>query len=732
MSALLFILIFFPMLAAGVSFVIGRFGKTARSVFAAVVCAAMLAVSLILFISGRDLSVSVSGVLTGGLSLTLDGFRRLYILVISFAWTVAAVFSLQYFAEHYRSRNRYYSFFLLTLGAVMGVFLASDLMTSFVFFEITSFTSFVWVIHDQTEESITAAKTYLYIAVIGGLVLFMGLLLLWRTLGTLRIDGLREAAQSLSDRRPLYPAGICILIGFGAKAGIFPLHIWLPKAHPVAPAPASALLSGILTKVGIFGVVALSAGAFYGDVKWGVLLLVLGVITMALGGVMALFSVNLKRTIACSSVSQIGFIAVGIASASILGEHNSLAVTGTVLHMLNHSLFKLSLFTAAGVVYMNLHKLDLNDVRGFGRGKPLLFAAFLIGALGIGGIPLFSGYISKTLLHEGLLECAEFVSAGWIKCAEWLFLFSGGCTLAYMTKLFVVLFIEKHPERQAEFDAMRPCVNGASAAVIAISSAAILVLGVPSIAIRLASGAVGFLGGTKAGTAEFFSFEALKGAAICIVIAAVLYFALIRKATYRNGRYVDIIPSWMDLENSVYKPLINALTVIGEVFGRVVSGSADFVALAMRRSVLSSTVGHILSGATDTAAYMMRRTVLSSSVGRILSGSTDLAAYSARRSLLSPTAIRVVSRTTDQETFDSRDQQFKTSRIRKMHAGSVFTDALGHLLDRITHSQRFVLYFAKVRRLTYEMLRRISESFSFALIMTCIGVCVLLVYLLLK
>ncbi|MBO4831509.1 MAG: sodium:proton antiporter, partial [Oscillospiraceae bacterium] len=234
----------------------------------------MLAVSLVLFFSGRDLSVSVNGVLTGGLSLTLDGFRRLYAVVISFAWTVAAVFSLQYFAEHYRNRNRYYCFFLLTLGAVMGVFLASDLMTSFIFFEIASFTSFVWVIHDQTEESITAAKTYLYIAVIGGLVLFMGLLLLWRTLGTLRIDELRTAAQGLADKRPLYPAGICILVGFGAKAGIFPLHIWLPKAHPVAPAPASALLSGILTKVGIFGVIALSAGAFYGDAKWGGLLLV--------------------------------------------------------------------------------------------------------------------------------------------------------------------------------------------------------------------------------------------------------------------------------------------------------------------------------------------------------------------------------------------------------------------------------------------------------------------------
>ena len=732
MSALLFVLIFIPMLAAGVSFVIGRFGKTARSVFAAAVCAAMLAVSLVLFFSGRDLSVSVNGVLTGGLSLTLDGFRRLYAVVISFAWTVAAVFSLQYFAEHYRNRNRYYCFFLLTLGAVMGVFLASDLMTSFIFFEIASFTSFVWVIHDQTEESITAAKTYLYIAVIGGLVLFMGLLLLWRTLGTLRIDELRTAAQGLADKRPLYPAGICILVGFGAKAGIFPLHIWLPKAHPVAPAPASALLSGILTKVGIFGVIALSAGAFYGDAKWGGLLLVLGVVTMVLGGVMALFSVNLKRTIACSSVSQIGFIAVGIASASILGQHNSLAATGTVLHMLNHSLFKLSLFTAAGVVYMNIHKLDLNDVRGFGRGKPLLFAAFLIGALGIGGIPLFSGYISKTLLHEGLLECAEFIPAFWVKCAEWLFLFSGGCTLAYMAKLFTVLFIEKHPERQSEYDAMRPCVNGGSAAVIVISSVAILALGVPSVSLRLASGAVGFLGAAGAGEAEFFSLEALKGAGICIVIAAVLYFLLIRKATYRNGRYVDVIPSWMDLENSVYKPLLSALTFVGAVFGRAVSDSADLVALAMRRSVLSSTVGHILSGATDAAAYTMRRTVLSSTVGRILSGSTDAAAYTARRSLLSPTAIRVVSRTTDQETFDSRNELFKTSKIKKMHAGSVFTDALGHLLDKITHSQRFVLYFAKVRRLTIEMLRRISESFSFALIMTCIGVCVLLIYLLLK
>ena len=680
MAAILPILVFFPMLAAAVSYLIGRKNKTARSIFAALVCAVLFIAALVLFVAGTDASFSVGGVLTGALRFTLDGFRRLYLLVVTFAWAVSAFFSLQYFGS-YKNRNRYYAFFLLTLGAVLGVFLASDLLTAFVFFEMASFTSFVWVIHDQTEGAIAAAKTYLFIAIIGGLVMFMGLLLLWRELGTLEIGALREAAASVSDRASLRAAGICVLVGFGAKAGIFPLHIWLPKAHPVAPAPASALLSGILTKIGIFGVIALSAGAFYGDEKWGKLLLVLGVITMALGGVMALFSVNLKRTVACSSVSQIGFIVVGIAASAILAEENSLAVSGTVLHMLNHSLFKLSLFTAAGVVYMNIHRLDLNDVRGFGRGKPALLIAFLIGALGIGGVPLFSGYISKTLLHEALLECSGILSAGLVKCAECLFLFSGGCTLAYMTKLFVVLFVEKNAKRQKEFDAKKPCMNGVSAFVLLLSSAATLTLGVPAVADGIAKGAVDFLGGTAKG-AEYFSFEALKGAVICIVIAVVLYFAVVRGLTVRNGRYVNIIPDWLDLENSVYKPLLALLAFIGSVVGRAVSNSTDRVAFFMRKTVLSASVGRLMNSQSDSAVYQTAETTASQ------------------------------------------------PRVRRMFAGSPITDAAGHIMDRVTHKHKFVLYFAKIRGMTFDVLRRISESFSFALIMTCIGVCVLLVYLL--
>lgn len=194
------------------------------------------------------------------------------------------------------------------------------------------------------------------------------------------ISELRAACAAVENRRALWAAALCVLFGFGAKAGVFPLHIWLPQAHPVAPAPVSALLSGVLTKAGIFGVLLLTAQVLPGDTRWGLLILALGAVTMVLGAVLAVFSNNLKYILACSSLSQIGFILLGVAMISLLGEHNALAANGTVLYMLNHSLVKLTLFLFAGVVYANTHALDLNAIRGFGRGKPLLHAVFLCGA----------------------------------------------------------------------------------------------------------------------------------------------------------------------------------------------------------------------------------------------------------------------------------------------------------------------------------------------------------------
>ena len=281
-----------------------------------------------------------------GLHFELDGFRLIYLAVALLMWSVSGVFSLEYMA-HYKKKGQYYLFFQATFFATAGVFLSADFYTTFIFFEIMSFTSYVWVAFDEKKESLRAAQTYLAVAVIGGMVMLMGMFLLYDLCGTLRFDELKTAAGEIlsgSKRVRLYAAGGLLLFGFGAKAGCFPLHIWLPKAHPVAPAPASALLSGILTKTGIFGIIVVSFGLFGADRGWGFFIACLGLITMFLGALLALFSVNLKRTLACSSVSQIGFILTGIGMGCLLqaaGEDNSLAVRGAFLHMLNHSLFKL-------------------------------------------------------------------------------------------------------------------------------------------------------------------------------------------------------------------------------------------------------------------------------------------------------------------------------------------------------------------------------------------------------
>ncbi|MCD8370690.1 MAG: sodium:proton antiporter, partial [Clostridiales bacterium] len=144
---------------------------------------------------------------------------------------------------------------------------------------------------------------------------------------------------------------------------------------------------------------------------------------------------------------QIGFILIGVGMQCLLGEENALAVHGTVLHMVNHSLIKLVLFQAAGVIYWNAHALNLNEIRGFGRKKPLLKIIFLAGALAIGGIPFFGGYISKTLLHESIVE---YGSVGAMRTLEYVFQFSGGLTVAYMTKMFVAIFLEENEDRNRQ------------------------------------------------------------------------------------------------------------------------------------------------------------------------------------------------------------------------------------------------------------------------------------------
>ena len=347
-----------------------------------------MALSLLL---NPSLSAEIWGFCGQGLRFRAGGLRTVMAVLAGFMWVMTALASPEYFSGA-KANARYFMFYLWTLGALLGVFLAADLMTLFIFFEIMSFTSYVWVAQNETPAALRASETYLFIAVIGGLTMLMGLFLLANAVGKLTFENILEKAPDMSAGLR-YTVGVCALVGFGAKAGMFPLHIWLPKAHPVA--------------------IGISCWLFDEVPGWGNLLLVPAVITMFLGALLAVFSVDLKRTLACSSMSQIGFILTGVSMCVLLGEHGSIAACGSVLHILNHSLIKLTLFVAAGVVYFNVHSLDLNDVRGFGKDKPLLKLAFLSGACSIAGIPGFGGYISKTLLHEGIVEyCEHLVEHG--------------------------------------------------------------------------------------------------------------------------------------------------------------------------------------------------------------------------------------------------------------------------------------------------------------------------------
>lgn len=589
-SYLLAILVFYPMVGALLTWLVGLKNEKIRDYLADFITISEFVLMLTLAIQG-PMNCEVKDICGFGLHFTLDGFRDVYGSIAALMWMMTTILSREYFTHH-DNRNRFYLFLLLTLGATMGVFLSSDLYTTFIFFEIMSFTSYVWVAQEENAESLRAAVTYLAVAVIGGLVMLMGLFMVYHTLGTLTISELLPLAHHIEDKTLLYAAGVCMLVGFGAKAGAFPLHIWLPKAHPVAPAPASALLSGILTKTGIFGILVVTSNLFLHDPNWGMLILILGTLTMFGGALLAVFSVDLKRTLACSSMSQIGFIMVGVGMQCLLGHHNALAVHGTMLHMVNHSMIKLVLFMAAGVIYMNTHALNLNKIRGFGRNKLLLKVIFAVGALAIAGIPMFSGYISKTLLHESIVH----MNGGMLfTVIEWIFLFSGGLTLAYMTKIFVAIFVEKNNDEavQKKFDNKKKYMNIESSFALTVSAALLFVWGLFPHAVMDKVAAMGeafmnFHEETHA--VEYFNWVNLSGGLISIGIGIVVYFLFIRKFLIKDGEYINVWPKWLDMENLIYRPLLLVfIPTVSRFVCRIFDSGLDMLVLFLRKTIYADS-----------------------------------------------------------------------------------------------------------------------------------------------
>ncbi len=668
---------------------------------------------------GTLLSYTIAEICGFGLNFTLEGFRLIYGMIAAFMWLMTSLLCQQYFEGHHNT-TRFYTFMLFTLGATMGVFLSADFYTTFIFFEIMSFTSYVWVAHEETQPALSAADTYLTVAVLGGLVMLMGIFGVYHELGTLTFTELPAAAAAYEHKGVLFALGVCMVFGFGAKAGAFPLHIWLPKAHPVAPAPASALLSGILTKTGVFGVIAVTCNMFLQNTTWGAFILIIGACTMFGGALLAVFSIDLKRTLACSSMSQIGFILIGVGMQCMLGEENMLAVHGTFLHMANHSLIKLVLFMAAGVIFMNAHALDLNTIRGYGRKKPLLKIIFLVGALAIGGIPMFGGYISKTLLHESIVE----YGGGLIfKALEYLFLFSGGLTVGYMTKLFVAIFVEKNadPVKQAEYDSQTKYMNPVTTVALAGSALVLFIWGLCPHALmdRAAYAAQGFMGLEEFGEViDYFSLSNLSGALISISIGAVVYLLIIRHPLMKDKAYVNRWPSWLDLENLIYRPLL--LTVLPTIFGTVCKGLDKLLDTVV--SILIP-VGTFFAKAFDLFIDSVQKIAIpiGAFFARIFDTATDMSVVALRKTVYSDSPI-----------------------TQEDNEGNWFTQTCGSVLNSLQslgnrtwrRKNPASVDYRHQMALRYDLWREnsmlIERSLSFGLLLVMIGFVVILLYILLS
>ncbi len=399
---------------------------------------------------------SIPGVFGLGLSFNVDMLGFTMLMVTSVIWFLVMVYAHEYMKKEFNC-NRFFFFMGITYGAVLGTIVAGDLLTLFLFFEIMTFASYILVIHGQKEDSYHAGYSYIFMGIIGGFAILVAMLLLYFTVGDLAFDSAIAALSQHGSAR-YWIIGL-LIFGFGIKAGMAPVHVWLPRAHPVAPTPASALLSGIMIKLGAYGILRIAVSYYFppvgtdgGDALWltsqtiGSAVIWIGIVTMAIGVFLALQQANIKRMLAYHSISQMGYIVMGIGVAMYLGHIGAMGYAGAIYHIINHALFKSLLFMVAGVVFYHTGESDMYKLGGLWRKLPLTATVCLIASLGIAGIPLFNGFISKTILHHGIVEAYQYGHPTFFY-AELIFIVISAGTVASFIKLFYYVFLRKMPAR---------------------------------------------------------------------------------------------------------------------------------------------------------------------------------------------------------------------------------------------------------------------------------------------
>ncbi|GAB7011997.1 cation:proton antiporter [Halolamina salina] len=395
-----------------------------------------------------DTYVSAVGTLVPGVEFAVqaDALGVLFGLLASLLWLVTSFYSIGYMRgldEH--DQTRYFAAFAGSVAAAIGVAFASNLLVLFVFYELLTVATYPLVSHDETDEARAAGRKYLTYTFGGGVAVLAGSVLVYLLAGTTAFAPGGIEALAGSDPTLARAAFGLLILGFGVKAALMPLHSWLPDAM-VAPTPVSGLLHAVaVVKSGVFGIARVILEVFgpetVAEIGMGLPLAVVAAFTLTVASVIALRQDNLKRRLAFSTVSQLSYIVLGLAVGAALapGRASAYALVGGLLHIPAHAFMKLTLFFCAGAIHVETHTDDISDMAGIGERMPLTMAAFGVASLGMAGIPLLAGFVSKYFLLIGTVSGGQLVFTAAL-------LVSGILNIAYFWPVVYAAFFESQGE----------------------------------------------------------------------------------------------------------------------------------------------------------------------------------------------------------------------------------------------------------------------------------------------
>ncbi len=343
-----------------------------------------------------------------GITMVMDGLTVLMLLIINVVGFLATLYSVNYMT-HYTDKGKYYTLFLLLMAGLNGVVLSGDIFNFFVFLEITAIASYALVAFGVEAEELEASFKYQVLGGSASALILLGIAIFYHLTGTLNMADASGVLSGIGPDPAVIFVGILFLVGFSLKAAVMPFHAWLPDAHPSAPAPISAMLSGVVIKVlGVYALVRIFFNVFGSALMPGLLVtfLVLGTLSMVAGAFLALGQKDFKRLLAYSSISQIGYVLFAFGLGTPLG------FLAGLFHLLNHAAFKSLLFLNSGAVVYATDNRDMERMGGLSQRMPVTGATSLIASLSISGIPPLGGFWSKLLIVLAAVECKHYILAG--------------------------------------------------------------------------------------------------------------------------------------------------------------------------------------------------------------------------------------------------------------------------------------------------------------------------------